>query len=198
VSSRPFETIELAPDSNAKLRRSLFFEPLPFVERVVFLATPHGGSHLSEIRLASWISRLVKSPAALTQLAFDLATLGGDEFYLRNLGRMPTSLDNMSSRNPFLRALRELPIAPGVAAHSIIAVRGSAPSDGIPARNASDGWVRFESAHLEGVESEKIVFGSGHSVHMTQAAIQELRRILIEHADATTTGPADPVTNAAP
>jgi len=44
----------------------------------------------------------------------------------------------------------------------------------------SDGVVRYESAHIDAVESEKIV-RSGHSVQMKQEAIQELRRILLAH-----------------
>jgi pimeloyl-ACP methyl ester carboxylesterase len=182
VSRRPFDELDLAPESRALLRRSLFFEPLPFVTRVVFMSTPHRGSYLSDFRVASWISRLVKMPASLTKLVVDLATLPGDDLYLRSLGRPPTSLDNMASRNPFLRRLAELPIAPGVVANSIIAVRGERPPDGIPGPRAADGVVRFQSASIEGVESEKIVWGSGHSVQMTQAGIQELRRILLVHA----------------
>lgn len=179
VSRRPLEELSLEPESVEQLRRSLFFEPLPFVERVVFMSTPHGGSYLSDFRVASWISRLVKAPAHLTRLTLDLATHGGDALVLRSLSRPPTSLDNMASRNPFLRALRDLPIAPGVTAHSIIAVRGGPPPEG-----GSDGVVRFESAHIEGVESELVV-DSDHSVQMQQRAIQELRRILLEHVGAS-------------
>jgi hypothetical protein len=84
----------------------------------------------------------------------------------------------MASRNPFLQTLRDLPIAPGVPAHSIIAVRGGPPPEG-----GSDGVVRYESAHIEGVESELVV-DSNHSVQMQPRAIQELRRILLEHVDA--------------
>ncbi len=179
VSNRPLEELSLEPESVEQLRRSLFFEPLPFVERVVFMSTPHGGSYLSDFRIASWISRLVKAPARLTRLTLDLATHGGDALVLRSLSRPPTSLDNMASRNPFLQALRELPVAPGVKAHSIIAVRGGPPPEG-----GSDGVVRFESAHIEDVESELVV-DSDHSVQMQQRAIQELRRILLEHVGAT-------------
>jgi len=37
---------------------------------------------------------------------------------------MPTSLDSMSPKNPGLLALAEIPLAPGVKGHSIIAVKG--------------------------------------------------------------------------
>lgn len=178
VSRRPIEELALAPESVAILRRSLFFTPQPFIGRVVFMATPHGGSHLSDFRVASWLSRLVQTPASLTQLTLDFVTHGRDALVMRSVSRLPTSLDNMSSRNPFLRTLHELPIAPGVPAHSIIAVRGGPPPEG-----RGDGVVRFESAQLPGVASELVV-DSGHSVQTRQRAIQELRRILLEHAEA--------------
>jgi len=179
IARRPIEDIDLAPESRELLNRSLFFEPQPFVSRVVFMATPHRGSFLSDFRITSWLSRLVKLPATLTKLTFDLATQGSDAILLNSLNRMPTSLDNMASNNRFLQTLADLPIAPGVASNSIIAVRG----DGPPERG-NDGVVRFTSASIEGVESEKVVQPSGHSVQMTQPGIQELRRILMEHAGA--------------
>jgi len=37
---------------------------------------------------------------------------------------MPTSLDGMSPSNPFLLTLAEIPPAPGVKAHSIVAIQG--------------------------------------------------------------------------
>jgi hypothetical protein len=177
VSSQPIEESSLAPESRALLQRSLFFEPLPFVGRVVFMATPHRGAQAADLRLARWISRLVKLPATLTKLALDVAMHGGDELLLSALDRKPTSLDNMASSDRFLRALAELPIAAGVGSNSIIAVQG-----GGPPREGGDGIVRFTSAHLEGVDSELVVQPSGHSVQRHQEAIQELRRILLDHA----------------
>lgn len=177
ISKRPFDELELPPESRELLQRSFFYEALPFVKRVVFMSTPHHGSYLSDFKLVSWISRLVQMPARVTKLMVDLTTHGGDEFLVTKLNRMPTSLDNMASNNRFLVALSELPIAPGIRANSIIALRG----DG-PALEGGDGVVKYQSAHIEGVESEKVVFGSGHSVQEKQEGIQELRRILLEHA----------------
>ena len=175
VARKPIDQVQLDPAARDMLQRSLFYEPLPFVKRVVFMSTPHHRSYLSDFRVVSWISRLVKLPARLTKLTFDIATRGSDEFYLSSLNRMPTSLDNMASRNPFLQALSGLPIDPGVAANSIIAVR----QKGLP-KTGDDGVVRYESAHIDGVESELVV-RSGHSVQETQEGIQELRRILLHH-----------------
>ena len=41
--------------------------------------------------------------------------------------------------------------------------------------------VKYVSAHIDGVASEKIVHSS-HSVQGNPEAIQEVKRILIEHA----------------
>jgi hypothetical protein len=51
------------------------------------------------------------------------------------------------------------PIAPGIAAHSIIPVRGAEAGEG-----ATDGVVTFSSARLDGVESELVIPFAGHSV----------------------------------
>ena len=72
-----------------------------------------------------------------------------------------------------------LPIAPGVTAHSIIAVQGDGPVEA-----GNDGVVTYRSAHLDGVASERVV-ESGHSVQSHPEAIEEIRRILLEHLDET-------------
>ena len=61
-------------------------------------------------------------------------------------------------------------------AHSIIAVDSDGPLD-----EAGDGVVKYMSAHIDGVASEKIV-RSRHSVQGNPEAIQEVKRILIEQA----------------
>ena len=66
-------------------------------------------------------------------------------------------------------------IAPGVTTHSIIAVQGTGDLSAL-----NDGVVRYQSAHLEGVESEKIV-QSSHSMQSQPDTILEVRRILREH-----------------
>jgi hypothetical protein len=87
---------------------------------------------------------------------------------------MPTSLDSMSPENPVLLTLAHIPTAPGVKAHSIIAIDGKEnPPDG------GDGVVKYTSA-LYYVESELVV-RSFHSCQDKPATIEELRRILHEH-----------------
>jgi hypothetical protein len=82
----------------------------------------------------------------------------------------------MSPSHPFIKTLSSLPIADGVTAHSIIAVKGDGPP-----KEGSDGVVPYWSAHIEPVASEKVV-KSPHSVQSNPHAIEEIRRILLEHA----------------
>ena len=91
------------------------------------------------------------------------------------MSQVPTSVENMSPGHPFLRALNDLPIDPRIKAHSIIAVQGGPPYLG-----KTDGVVAYESAHIDGVESELVV-NSGHSTQSNPDTILEIRRILREH-----------------
>jgi pimeloyl-ACP methyl ester carboxylesterase len=176
VSRKPFEEMDFEPDERAVIERSTFFEPLPFVRRVVFIATPHRGSYLTLASAARWITSLVEVPNELTQLTYDAVMRNRDDLLIRQLERPATAIDTMTPGNPFLRTLASLDVAEGVAAHSIIAVEG----DG-PAEEGADGVVRYRSAHLEGVESERVV-RSGHSCQAHPATIEEVRRILHVHA----------------
>ena len=92
-----------------------------------------------------------------------------------NITRLPNAVENMSPGHPFLRALNDLAIDPGITAHSIIAVLGDGPVTG-----KTDRVVAYESAHIDGVESKKIV-RSGHSTQGHPETIEEVRRILREH-----------------
>ena len=45
VSSRPLDELVLREPTREEFRRTLFLKPLPFVRRVIFIATPHRGSY---------------------------------------------------------------------------------------------------------------------------------------------------------
>jgi pimeloyl-ACP methyl ester carboxylesterase len=176
VSAKPIDQLDLEPEERVLLERSTFFTPLPFVKRVVFIATPHRGSYLTVQRLARWVAGFVELPNEISQLTYDFVARNRDDLVMRDLDRPATAIDNMTPGNPFLKALRRLPVAPGVAAHSIIAVQGT----GL-AHEGADGVVRYTSAHLLGVESERVV-RSSHSCQGHPDTIEEVRRILREHA----------------
>jgi pimeloyl-ACP methyl ester carboxylesterase len=178
VSRTSFDQVQLSDETRDLLRRGLFVEPVPTVSRVVFICTPHRGSFVAASNLiANVVRRLLTLPLALTGVAADLAR-NPDAFAGGASPVMPSAVDNMSPRHPFIRALQEIPVAPAVTVHSIIAVEGDGPVE-----QGSDGVVEYASAHIEPVESELVV-KSGHSVQGNPHAIEEVRRILLEHAAA--------------
>ncbi|MGH8074922.1 MAG: esterase/lipase family protein [Lysobacter sp.] len=162
----------------------LRFEPVPAIERAIFIATPHRGTALAGNRLGRWVSGLVRLPLTVLEgfadVAEDLAEPGpaGAE---RGPPRVPNSIDSLSQSDPFMQAAATLPISPRVRHHSIIAQR----KPEIPLADSDDGLVPYRSSHLDGALSEKVIV-SGHSVQETAPAILEIRRIL--HQDLRDVG----------
>ncbi len=180
IVGTPLEEFGFPADQEALLRGALDFDPLPFVERVVFLSTPHRGSFLAERFFSRWLAKMIALPGELTSLGESL--LRSEKKLPPGIeARIPTSLDNMRASNPFLKLLGRAPLAPGVKANSIVAIG----EDGDPAHpeDARDGVVAYTSAHIDGVESELLV-QSGHSCQNHPRAIREVRRILLEHLAA--------------
>ena len=180
VSRKPFDQMQFSDETRDLLRRALFVEPLPEVSRVVFICTPQRGSFVAGSNfIANVVRRLLTLPLALTGVAADIAR-NPDAFAGGASPVMPSAVDNMSPRHPFIRALQDIPIAPSVAVHSIIAVEGDGPVE-----EGDDGVVQYTSAHIEPVESELVV-RSGHSVQGNPHAIEEVRRILRLHGEMKT------------
>ena len=175
TSLSPDELQARDPETVDELASSLIFTPEPFVTRVVFLCTPQRGSFLAAMSFAHFVGSFVTLPSELTKKLIDVASLNRGKIARQWIDGMPTSIDNMNPHSDFIKTLAATPLAPGVQAHSIIAVDGDGPLD-----DASDGVVRYESAHIDGVESEKIVH-SGHSAQGNPEAIEEIRRILLLH-----------------
>jgi hypothetical protein len=177
ISSAPIEQLDLRPDTRELLERALIVQPLPFVRRVIFIATPHGGSALATRTLAGWIARFVTFPTDVIGATSDLLDGNSDALTLDPRGPRFGSIYGMQPNSPFLGALAATPIAPGIGAHSIIPVRGPEAGPG-----ATDGVVSFASAHHDGVESELVIPFAGHSAQSHPLAIAEVRRILLAHA----------------
>jgi pimeloyl-ACP methyl ester carboxylesterase len=175
VSKTPLDQLTIEPETKELLRRSLFFTPLPFVKRVVFISTPQRGSYQAALRLGRLSSWLVNLPADLSKRTLNVLTQNQDKLLVQKLEKLPTSVDNMNPSHPFIKTLASIPVVEGITAHSIIPVLG----DG-PITSGDDGIVKYESAHIEGVASELVV-RYGHSVQSHPQAIEEIRRILIEH-----------------
>jgi pimeloyl-ACP methyl ester carboxylesterase len=175
VTSVPFDQAELDPETRDLASRAMFFKPQPFVARVIFIATPHRGSYMASNPIVKFGNKFINLPGGLAKSAVALGKLH-ETSMMGTPFTMPTALDNMDASNPFIKTLSATPIAPGVQVHSIIPVKGDGPVE-----DGNDGVVKYKSAHIDSVESELVV-RSGHSTQATPETIEEVRRILYEHA----------------
>lgn len=183
LSTNRLEDLNIPASQRDELRRRIFLEPLPFVKRVVFIATPHRGSYLASGLARRLGQRLVSLPGNLVSRGKDMLLLAeGSDAGKFFRGKMPTSLDGMSPKNPALLAMAEIPVLPSVVAHSIIPVLGQGDY-----RQGRDGVVAYKSAHVDYVKSEFIV-RSKHSCLGQPATIEEVRRILYEHLKGSSLG----------
>jgi hypothetical protein len=178
--SIPPEQLDVSSETRELLTRGLIIKPLPFVKEVIFIATPHRGSYQALGLLGDLASWLVNLPGRFTKMSLDILTLQKQGAFLGPITGIPTSITNMNPNNRFIQALASIPIADGVVAHSIIAVDGDGPPE-----TGDDGVVKYTSAHIDGVASEKIV-RSSHSTQGHPETIQEIKRILYEHAKGLT------------
>ena len=176
ISDEPIDQVKMPEETRALLKEAMFVEPLPFVKRVVFIATPQRGSYLAGPNLVRRLSQwMVSLPATLARSTAGLFT--SDAARKLRLQRLPTSIDNMAPGNPFIVTIAKIPVAPQVTAHTIAGITGDGPLD-----EEGDGVVKYQSAHIDGVESELIV-RSEHSMQSKADVIAEVQRILHEHLE---------------
>jgi pimeloyl-ACP methyl ester carboxylesterase len=199
ISDKSIEDLDTPPEMKSLLRKWAIIEPLPFVTRVVYIATPFRGSFQAKGWVRNIIQRIVSIPIGILALPYDVVAgnpnVVGDLFRQMKLpfevgNKIPSSVDGMSPSNPMLQTLAKMPVAPGVKAHSIIAIDG----DDEPPKG-DDGVVEYQSARQEGVESEYIV-RSGHSCQGHPLTIEEVRRILLEHLKSVFPVPSAAATSA--
>ena len=175
ITSVPFDQAELDPETRDLASRAMFFKPQPFVKEVIFIATPHRGSYMASNPVVKFGNKFLNLPGGLAKTAVALGKLRENSMMGTPVA-IPTALDNMDSSNRFIKTLSATPIAPGVKVHSIIPVKGTGAVE-----EGNDGVVEYKSAHIDGVESELVV-RSGHSTQARPETIEEVRRILYEHA----------------
>ncbi len=181
VFTVPPDRLSVSEDERQLLQKMFLFEPLPYIDRVVFIAVPHKGSSLANHRIGSIAEVLIEAPNNLVHLGATLVNSANHE--LTPLGeevvaKVPTSVQQLSLDSPAIRLFSSLPLNPAVTYHSIIGNEKGPERQ--PNHLSSDGVVRYESSHIDGVESE-LVIKAKHGVHEYPAAIEEIVRILKEN-----------------
>ena len=173
VSRLPLEGVRVEESYRAQLAERFYFDPHPLISRAVFIATPHRGSSTAGRAIGKMASALVIQSDS-----------GMEEFIRQNPGAiretladgLPTSIDMLDPGQPFLEILSSLKLSDSVPMHSIIGTGG--PLLGI---HRSDGVVPYDSAHWDGVQSERTVPTTHSSILTNPKTVEELVRILREH-----------------
>lgn len=175
ISKEPIDKIRAKPDQLEQIRQVYFFDRQPYVKRLVFIATPHRGSTLSDGFIGRLSSRLISLPKSLLDTQHQLLAKNPDAFLPMFANGIPTSVDNLSPESPIIQAVGKLPLGPDVKYHSIIGnVRGD------EAKFSTDGVVPYSSSHIEGAVSEDLV-PAGHACQNHPLTILAVRGILLEH-----------------
>ena len=177
-ANRPLESLQGPPQVRDRLQELFFFDPSPHIRRVVYIGTPHNGSTMATRSIGRLGSYLVRIPGADEKeyAAFLAANPGVIHRFASR--RIPTSVDMLEPDNPILRGLASLPVAEGVATHSIIGTGGCRLCC-----ERSDGVVPVSSARTAGVESELFVDAKHEDLHRHPETVREVLRILRRHLE---------------
>jgi hypothetical protein len=171
----PYPASLLAPESQALLNRALIFRPEPYVRRLVFIATPHGGSPMADGPLGRLGLVLSRPQGTTARIGAELDAAYGPGSYNGGLRGETFSLRNLSPSSRVIQALRRIPIDPSVPHHSIVLQLKHPTTHG-----PGDGVVPYESSHLPSATSEVLV--QGFHIQVGQPGVtDELRRVLRIH-----------------
>ncbi|MHC5199859.1 MAG: hypothetical protein ACYSO1_07095 [Planctomycetota bacterium] len=176
----PFDDIQISESSREMLRQALFFESIPFVQRMVFISTPHRGSPIADHWYSSMASGMINLPSNLvntSQNLFSDKVKLNQQVYHNTKKIKIRSIDNLSATSPFTIVYNQVPVRDDVTYHSIIGTRKDDTGPG-----SSDGVVPYESSHIDFAVSERLVH-SGHPAQQHPDAIDELKRILLLHLE---------------
>ena len=175
AANRPLESLAMSDEARKLATELFYFEPAPNVRRVIFLATPHGGASWPTGIAGSIATRFVRRSPDIKELIAQVErdNPGTIKTTLRDL---PSSIDTLMPRSPFLATVRELPINPSTTVHTIAGY-----GLGSPEHARGDLVVPLSSAHLDEAVSEHWVRAIHNTIYYQPDTIAEFRRILGEH-----------------
>lgn len=172
----PFERIRAPRAMRERMARTYFFEPLPFVKRVVYIATPHGGSELASLGVGRLASISIRQSPEVVAFQREVVRLNPGALRPEFEGALPTTVDILRPGSPVLEAIERLRPPCWVTCHSIMGDAWTSPVSG-----PGDKVVPLASARLPGVASEVVVPATHTKVHHHPITVLEMERILTDH-----------------
>jgi hypothetical protein len=180
VACEPFDRLDLDPPVRKFVRETYFFEPLPFVNRVVCIATPHRGSILASLGVGRLASVSARPSPQLKALHEEVIRRNPGAFRPDFERRVPSTVDILEPDSLTLQALELLRPPCWVTVHSIVG-NGHVSLTG----GRDDCVVSTQSAHTVGAVSEIMVPATHTKVHHHPLTVAEVQRILVQHLQET-------------
>ena len=172
---KPPEELDVSPESREMLKRALFIKPVPSVKRLIFIATPHGGSYVAGNRISHYIASLVRLPGNILRATSEIGKLDSETTALAGqagfgsiYGMTPGSLlVTDAGAHPHRR-------------------RGQGPLDHRRARRRSRSRPAMTAssntgARISRASSPSMSFAPGIRRKADPHTIEEVRRILLLH-----------------
>lgn len=184
LANRPIESILTTEQTRSFLAENCYFDPLPNISRVIFIAAPHAGSVMSSGLIGQGASLLVEAAPEQTAIHEQLLRDNPHTFNPAFQRRLPTSIDMLQPQSPLLTALGQMRIDSRVKLNNVIGVSMPWSLDG-----PTDGVVSVRSASHPCCESV-LAYNAVHSkVHREFRTSHEVLRILDAHAPSVSRGP---------
>ena len=180
--SEPINKLSISKSSRELLEESLFFEPIPFFNRVIFISAPHRGAPMADKWYSKFANDMINLPGNLTNATTSLVsnTDSLNQEIVKDHKKIRTqSIANLSKTSPFSIAYNKVPVRSDLPYHSIIGIRDAETGPG-----TSDGVVPYESSHIDFAVSEFLVH-SDHQAPRHPDAVSEVKRILLLHLEET-------------
>ncbi len=172
VSNTPLNSIPNETPVPSETASAILLNPVPFVKKVVYIATPQHGSNWTVNAIGRFGQWLIEIPELVQD--DQIGVIRGAPGWFGGPGfRPPTSIDHLYPGSSIMRAMSQLRKGDHVSAHSIIGTGYLLP-DGY----TGDGVVAVASARVPDVETEFFVQATHSGVLRNPAAVGELICIL--------------------
>ena len=152
----------------------------PEIKRAIFISSPLQGTDYADRWFTLLARKIIKLPEAFLKVTIDSlqGNLGEASEGIKHLSTelLQNGPSDLSKKSAFMQITGKANIDPAFKYHVIMGNNTKFSEYDL----INDGVVPYQSAHLAGAESEKIITG-GHSIQYTSEAVIELRRILHQH-----------------
>lgn len=176
IANRPLEEINASEQTRQRLAELFFFQPVPYVRRVVFLGAPHNGAMAASRAMGRLGSCCIPHSGA-SQIEHNLLIKENpDVFSAEFRNRIPTSIDMMERSSCLLQAIQGLCSGEYVQFHNVIGTSCISPLEG-----CGDGVVSVQSARHPCVSTEKRVHTTHGGLHKNHESLREILCILQRH-----------------